>query len=303
MRSGARTRLGGMAERPKATVLKTVEAVPPSPWVQIPLPPRRHEDRIGHVVSIRAMTTRRRDDKTTRRQDDATTTRWEKRVSEAPAGPTLTESTRIGVLGGTGDQGRGLARRFAMSGLPVTIGSRDADRARGIAAELGHGIDGASNAECATAADIVIAAVPWDGHAALLESLRAELVSKVLVDCVNPLGFDKQGAFVLDVPEGSAAQQAAQILPESTVIGAFHNVSAQLLLDENLASVETDVLVLGDDRSATDLIQELVNRIPGMRGIYGGRLRNAAQVEALTANLISINRRYKAHAGIRITDV
>lgn len=87
------------------------------------------------------------------------------------------------------------------------------------------------------------------------------------------------------------------------MIGAFHNVSAQLLLDENLASVETDVLVLGDDRSATDLIQELVNRIPGMRGIYGGRLRNAAQVEALTANLISINRRYKAHAGIRITDV
>ncbi len=190
-----------------------------------------------------------------------------------------------------------------MSGLPVTIGSRDADRARGIAAALGHGVEGASNADCATSADIVIAAVPWDGHGALLESLRAELVGKVLVDCVNPPGFDKQGAFVLEVPEGSAAQQAAQILPESIVIGAFHNVSAQLLLDENLHKVETDVLVLGDDRGATDLIQALVDRIPGMRGIYGGRLRNAAQVEALTANLISINRRYKAHAGIRITDV
>ena len=224
-------------------------------------------------------------------------------MTEAPAAPTLTNETRIGVLGGTGDQGRGLARRFAMSGLPVTIGSRDADRARGIAEELGHGIEGASNADCATGAQIVIAAVPWDGHAALLESLRTELAGKILVDCVNPLGFDKQGAFVLEVPEGSAAQQAAQILPESTVIGAFHNVSAQLLLDADLDKVETDVLVLGDDRGATELIQALVDRIPGMRGIYGGRLRNAAQVEALTANLISINRRYKAHAGIRITDV
>ena len=224
-------------------------------------------------------------------------------MTDAPEGPTLTDTTRIGVLGGTGDQGRGLARRLAMSGLPVTIGSRDAERARDIAAELGLGIEGASNADCAAGAEIVIAASPWDGHGPLLESLRTQLVGKVLVDCVNPLGFDKQGAFVLDVPEGSAAQQAAQILPESTVIGAFHNVSAQLLLGPDLEKVETDVLVLGDDRGATDLIQALVDRIPGMRGIYGGRLRNAGQVEALTANLISINRRYKAHAGIRITDV
>ena len=224
-------------------------------------------------------------------------------MTDAPAGPTLTDSTRVGVLGGTGDQGRGLARRLAMSGLPVTIGSRDAARAQGIAADLGHGIQGASNADCAEASEVVIAAVPWDGHRELLESLRTELAGKILVDCVNPLGFDKQGAFVLEVPEGSAAQQAAGMLTESTVIGAFHNVSAQLLLDPDLEKVETDVLVLGDERSATDMIQALVDRIPGMRGIYGGRLRNAAQVEALTANLISINRRYKAHAGIRITDV
>jgi NADPH-dependent F420 reductase len=124
-----------------------------------------------------------------------------------------------------------------------------------------------------------------------------------VVDCVNPLGFDKQGAYALFVEEGSATQQAAAILTDSVVVGAFHNVSAVLLEDPEVASIETDVLVLGDDREATDLVQELANAIPGVRGVYGGRIRNAHQVEALTANLISINRRYKAHAGVRITDV
>lgn len=215
----------------------------------------------------------------------------------------ITEATRIGVLGGTGDQGRGLALRLAVSGLPVTLGSRAAERAQLAAEELGHGIQGASNADCAAASDIIIAAVPWDGHRELLESLRGELAGKILIDCVNPLGFDKQGAFPLPVDEGSAAQQAAAVLPETTVVGAFHNVSAVLLLDTSLDKVETDVLVLGDVREATDAVQALVDRIPGMRGLYGGRLRNAGQVEAFTANLISMNRRYKAHAGIRITDV
>ena len=209
----------------------------------------------------------------------------------------------IGVLGGTGDQGRGLALRLAMQGTRVLIGSRDAERAKQAAADVGHGVAGVTNAECAAQADIVIVAVPWDGHRELLVSLAGALRGKVVVDCVNPLGFDKQGAFALDVPEGSATQQAAAVLPESTVVGAFHNVSSVLLLDREHATVDTDVLVLGDDREATDLVQSLVDLIPGMRGIYGGRLRNAHQVEALTANLISVNRRYKAHAGLKVTDV
>ena len=93
------------------------------------------------------------------------------------------------------------------------------------------------------------------------------------------------------------------MLPDSTVVAAFNNVSAELLLDESVNEIETDVLVLGDVREATDQIQALVQTIAGMRGIYAGRLRNAHQVEALTANLISVNRRYKAHAGVRVTDV
>ncbi len=209
----------------------------------------------------------------------------------------------IGVLGGTGPQGRGLARRFAVAGLPVVIGSRDADRAAQVAATLGAGVVGATNDDCARRADLVIVAVPYDGHAELLRGLADALAGKLLVDCVNPLGFDKQGAYALAVPQGSAAQQAAALLPSTRVVAAFHHVSAVLLEDETVASVDTDVLVLGDDREATDLVADLVAVVPGMRGIYAGRLRNAHQVEAMTANLISVNRRYKAHAGLRVTDV
>jgi NADPH-dependent F420 reductase len=107
----------------------------------------------------------------------------------------------------------------------------------------------------------------------------------------------------LAVEEGSAAQQAASLLPDSTVTAAFNNVSAELLLDPDVDAIETDVLVLGDNREATDTVQAIVEVISGMRGIFAGRLRNAHQVEALTANLISVNRRYKAHAGVRVTDV
>ncbi|NUT43831.1 MAG: NADPH-dependent F420 reductase [Thermoactinospora sp.] len=209
----------------------------------------------------------------------------------------------IGILGGTGDQGKGLARRFALAGHPVIIGSRNAQRAQEAAESIGEGATGAENAEVAARADIVIVAVPWDGHKELLESLREPLSGKIVVDCVNPLGFDKQGPFPLPVEEGSAAQQAAAVLPGSRVVGAFHHVSAVLLLDPAVEKVDLDVLVLGDDREATDLVQALAERIPGVRGVYGGRLRNAHQVEAFTANLIAINRRYKAHAGLRITDI
>jgi NADPH-dependent F420 reductase len=223
--------------------------------------------------------------------------------------PLDAETLTLAVLGGTGDQGRGLARRFALAGHRVVIGSRAAERAEQAARELletlptDARVDGADNQAAAAAGDVVIVAVPWEGHGDLLRTLAPALAGKIVVDCVNPLGFDKQGAFALDVEEGSAAQQAAAVLPDSTIVAAFHHVSAKLLIDPDVDSLDTDVLVLGEDRAATDLVQALVGQINGMRGIYGGRLRNARQVEALTANLVSVNRRYKAHAGLRITDV
>ena len=216
----------------------------------------------------------------------------------------------VGVLGGTGAQGRGLALRWAASGLDVVLGSRNSGRAEQAASELNEELStvegaaivrGAGNRDAAASSDVVLAAVPFDAHEKTLADLVDVLDGKIVIDCVNPLGFDKQGPFVLDVEGGSAAEQAQAILPGSRVIGAFHNVSAVILGDLSVADVDTDVLVLGEDRDDVAVVQQLADRIPGMRGLYGGRLRNAAQVEALTANIIAINRRYKTHAGIRIT--
>jgi NADPH-dependent F420 reductase len=222
----------------------------------------------------------------------------------------MTTDPIVAVLGGTGPQGRGLALRWAASGLDVVLGSRDSERAEQAAADLNEQLSavagastvrGAGNRDAAAAADIVLVAVPFDAHEKTLADLVDVLDGKIVVDCVNPLGFDQRGPFVVDVDGGSAAEQAQAILPGSRVIGAFHNVSAVLLGDLSVTDLDTDVLVLGEDRGDVAVVQQLADRIPGMRGLFGGRLRNAGQVEALTANIIAINRRYKTHAGIRIT--
>jgi 8-hydroxy-5-deazaflavin:NADPH oxidoreductase len=215
----------------------------------------------------------------------------------------------IGILGGTGHQGRGLAYRLARAGQSVRIGSRDAERGSRVAADLATlpgvvpGVVTGGDNEHACAADVVIVAVPWSGHAETLRELAGPLAGKIVVDCVNPVGTDHKGPYALPVPEGSAAQQAEAILPDSRVCAAFHHVSATLLLDPEVHHIDLDVLVLGDDRDACAYVQALAHRINGMRGVWAGRLRNAGQVEALTANLIAINKRYKVHAGIRVTDL
>ena len=217
----------------------------------------------------------------------------------------------VGIIGGPGDQGRGLAYRFARAGQSVLIGSRTAERASQAAAEIaalpgvpdGAVVTGGDNEDVARRSDVVIVAVPWDGHAATVAALAEPLAGKIVVDCVNPLGFDKQGPYALDVPEGSAVQQAAGLLPESRVCAAFNHVSAPLLADPQIDRIDLDVLICTEDREVAGVVAALAARIPGMRGIYAGRLRNAHQIEAFTANLIAINKRYKAHAGIRVTDI
>lgn len=213
----------------------------------------------------------------------------------------------VGIIGGTGDQGRGLAMRLASAGQRILIGSRTSERAAAAAKEVaaltGGPVEGDTNFDVASRSDVVIVAVPYEGHAETLATLAQPLAGKIVVDCVNPLGFDKKGPFVLAVPEGSAAQQAASILPDSRLCAAFHHVSAELLNDPSIEQMDLDVLVLGDDREAVRIVQALASRIPGMRGVHAGRLRNAAQVEGLTANLLAINKRYGAHSGIRVTDL
>jgi hypothetical protein len=215
----------------------------------------------------------------------------------------------VAIIGGTGDQGRGLAYRLACAGQRVLIGSRVAERADTAAKEISAmpgvtaAVEGGANPDVSAAADVVVIAVPWEGHRATVESLREPLAGKVVVDCVNPLGFDKQGPFALTVEEGSAVEQAAALLPDSRVCGAFHHVSAPLLIDPAVERMELDVLICTEERELVGIVAALAARIPGMRGVYGGRLRNAHQVEAFTANLIAINKRYKTHAGIRVTDL
>ena len=186
-----------------------------------------------------------------------------------------TEPT-VGILGGTGPQGLGLARRFAASGRTVIIGSRDAERAAAAAASLSGNVRGTTNAGCAEDAEMIVVAVPWDGHGELLQAHRDALAGKVVVDCVNPLGFDARGPFALAVTEGSACEQAQSLLPDSRVTGAFHHLSAIHLADPELPPIDSDVLILGDDREAVSLTSQLAEAIPGVRAIFGGTIAQRA---------------------------
>jgi 8-hydroxy-5-deazaflavin:NADPH oxidoreductase len=214
-------------------------------------------------------------------------------------------SYTIGVVGGTGPQGRALAYRFALAGHDVVIGSRAAERAQAVAAEIaergGPNVSGAANAAAASASDLVVLAVPYDGHRELVESLAADLAGKIVVSCVNPLGFDALGPYGLDVPEGSAAEQAAALLPGARVVAAFHHLSAPTLWRATGYLEHEDVLVCADYAGAKATVIELAAAVTGRPGVDAGRLRLARQLEQLTAVLVSINRRYKVRSGIKIS--
>lgn len=215
----------------------------------------------------------------------------------------------IAVIGGTGPQGKGLGYRFARHGHDVVIGSRAAERATPVAEEIAErlsGVDGAgtvtgaANADACEQADVVLLAVPWDGHDELVGALP--LAGKTVVSCVNPLAFDKRGAHgqVIDGGEGSAAERAQALAPEATVVGAFHNVSAVLLWGEE-EYVDEDILCVGDSDDGKQVAMELARAVTGREGVSAGKLRLARQLEPFTAVLISINRKYKTHSGLRIT--
>ncbi len=213
----------------------------------------------------------------------------------------------IAVVGGTGPQGRGLAYRFALVGHQVVLGSRDAGRAQEKADEINGKLDGSPvsgtlNADAVAAADVVLLAVPWDGHADLVTSLADGLAGKVVISCVNPLGFDADGPFGL-VLEESAAQETQRLVPSARVVGAFHHVAALSLWKTSEPLAHEDVLVCGDDEDAKSAVQDLAAAVTGKRGIDAGGLRLARQLEPLTAVLISMNKRYKTRSGVAITGV
>lgn len=212
----------------------------------------------------------------------------------------------IAVIGGTGPQGRGLAYRFALAGHQVTIGSRAAERAQEKAAEIGEkaGVEvaGAKNADAAQGADVVLVAVPWDGHNEMIAELAPQLAGKVVISCVNPLGFDKGGPYGLSLPQ-SAAEDLQEIVPEARVVGAFHHVAAASLWESSEPMSHEDVLVCGNDVEAKELVLDLAAAVTGHRGVNAGKLRLARQLEPLTAVLISINKAYKTRSGVAISGI
>jgi len=216
----------------------------------------------------------------------------------------------IAILGGTGPQGLGLALRWAKAGETIIIGSRDPKRAEEAAATLKQKIGinaritGVENVAACAATDICVLTVPFDAQAALLKQLKPMFKpGTILIDATVPLAATVGGrpTRVLGVWQGSAAQQAAELVPKAvSVVAAFHNVSADLL--NSTDALDCDVIVCSDDDSARNFASELVSNIPGLRAIDGGKLENARIVEQITALLITINIRYKVHsAGIRIT--
>ncbi|MGH9580720.1 MAG: NADPH-dependent F420 reductase [Terriglobales bacterium] len=219
-------------------------------------------------------------------------------------------SRRIAIVGGTGPAGMGLAERWARAGENIVIGSRDAERARSKAAEVAQKagakgrVEGMENFAAVAAVDLVVLTVPFAGHAEMLQRIKPALrPGTILIDATVPLAAEVGGKATrtLGVWQGSAAEQAAELVPEGvTVAAAFQNVSADVLAGDS--PVDCDVIVCSDDATARRAVMELAEKIPGVRGVDGGRLENARIVEQLTALLITINIRHKAHgAGLRIT--
>ena len=211
----------------------------------------------------------------------------------------------LAFLGGTGPEGRGLALRMALAGEDVTIGSRDASRASGAAEELlqaapEKNIQGAENSEAAANCKVAFLTFPYEGQRPTLEAMGGALDGKVVVDVIAPMVFQRgRGASALEVEAGSAAQEAQEMLPNSQVVAAFQNVSAEELQQPETV-MDGDVVVCSDHAEAKALVMDLVRKIPNLRPVDGGALANAKYVEQITPLLVNINRIHKIHAGSRI---
>lgn len=217
----------------------------------------------------------------------------------------------IGFIGGTGPEGLGLAMRLAAAGERVLIGSRRPERADAAAAEIIEAVQGIGgtadagggvNAEVVRAADIVVVVVPFDGHEATLDDLREDIGAKLVIDAAVPLVVNEGVPGISEVPQGSATEQAQALLPDATVVGAFHNLSARKL--KALANpMEGDVLITGDDAGGKAAVAELVGKMPDLRAVDAGPLAMSKFVEDLTALIIGMNMRYKAQAAVRMVGI
>jgi len=213
---------------------------------------------------------------------------------------------RIGVIGATGPAGQAVAVQFAGIGIEVVVGSRSLDRANDTVSALHDRWEGRQlslvpgDNEAASGADLVVVATPWDGVLSTVAALEGQLAGKIVVSMANALTKWGKNMVPLLPPTGSVAVAVARALPASRVVGAFHHLPAGPWSDLD-HQLDADVLVCGDDREATSEVVGLVDRLPGLRGVDAGGLASALAIEALTAALLEVNRRYKTHAAIRLT--
>ena len=214
----------------------------------------------------------------------------------------------LAILGGTGPEGKGLALRLAMAGETPIIGSRDASRGAAAAQELSQlasnvDIRGSDNSGAVLQANVVFLAFPYEGQRPVLEDLGPALKGKIVVSVIAPMKFERgKGASAVEVGAGSAAQEAQDMLPESQVVAAFQNASAEELLAPTI-TMEGDVVVCSDYADAKKIVMDLADQIKDLRGVDGGSLANAKYVEQITPLLVNINRIYKTHSSIKIVGI
>jgi 8-hydroxy-5-deazaflavin:NADPH oxidoreductase len=213
----------------------------------------------------------------------------------------------LAFVGGTGPEGRGLALRFAKIGYTIVVGSRSAERAEGAAQEIGRAapeanVEGRSNEMAAAEGDVVFLTIPYAGMRDALPPLAGQLTGKIVISTIAPVEFREGRPVALRVEAGSAAQEVQQLLHDARVVSAFQTVDAHQLADLATAP-DTDVVVCSDDQEARRAVVKLARELPGIHGLSGGRLAASRYVEEITALLITLNRIYKVHSGIRITGI
>jgi len=208
----------------------------------------------------------------------------------------------VGILGGTGPAGQGVGLRLASAGYDVVLGSRDAQRATGVAHALdvrGSGtLTGATN-EIASSCDVIVVATPWDSAVSTVTGLREHLAGKVVISMVNALVREGRELVPLYPPRGSMAAQLAHALVDSKVVGAFHHLPASEMMNLD-SELDADVVVFSDHAHAREQVAEMVEAMPGLHAVVAGTMSLASAVEAFTAVCISINIRHKAHSYVKL---
>lgn len=214
----------------------------------------------------------------------------------------------LGIVGGTGPQGRGLAARWALAGHRVHIGSRTLEKARAAVDDVrervgdGPDVQAGTNDQVAEAAEIVVVSLPYEAQARALPDLAASIGDKVVCNVVNPMVFDELGPRAVPVEAGSAAEECQQLLPDARVVSGFHDVSSKRLLKVG-ERIDTHVLICGDDQEANHRVAHLASRIDGMWGVFCGPLRMSEYVENITPLILTINRLYRTQAGLLIDGI